>query len=465
MIKFHFLNVGHGDTTIVDLPDDYLMVVDFNRSNELDEDTAKELSNVYEINFSELKDKKDGYYKYISKYYDIPLDDPLIYLEENIKKKDIFRYVQTHPDVDHLSGFKALINNFEITNFWDTDHKNIVKTDFTNESDREDWECYLEYRKYKKKVFYRSSKEIITESNLYPYKIYAFHPTKESLKIGDLHENPNPNYFSYLILIDYCGFKTVLGGDVTQNYWKDLWQWLDKYKSIKELFKDIYVLKASHHGRKSGRCGWEENGIYNREFLNWMDPEYVIISIGKKPENCDATEWYRKRPGKYNRSVLTTRWYGTICISYDGSIPFNEERIILETRFDRKDKSEHIEELKLSFIKSEYKFKIGAKISAKSDGPFREEYKSNGRALIKNICLKFYIKKTNIKIPYEVKWRVVNTGEEARIAEDLRGKIEDGRSDKTKIEHTKYKGTHYMDCFAIKDGFCIAKDKFFVNIK
>ena len=464
MIKFHFLNVGHGDTTIIELPDNYLMVVDFNRSNEFDEDTAKELSDVYEINFTELKDKKDGYYKYISKYYDIPLDDPLSYLEENIKKENIFRYVQTHPDIDHLSGFKALIENYKIVNFWDTEHKNIIKTDFINESDREDWKCYLKYRKYKKKVFYRSSKEI-TSTTRYPYKIYVFHPTKDALKAGDLHENPNPNYFSYLILIDYCGFKTVLGGDVTQNYWKDLWNWLDKDKSIKELFKNICILKASHHGRKSGRCGWEENGIYNREFLNWMDPEYAIISVGKKPENCDATEWYRKRPDKSNRNVLTTRWYGTICTSYDGSIPFNKERVILETRYDRKDKSEHIEKLKLSFIKSEYKFKIGAKISAKSNGPFREEYKSNGRKLIKNICLKFYIKKTDIKIPYEVKWRAVNTGKEARIARDSRGKIEDGISDKTKIEHTKYKGTHYMDCFAIKDGFCISKDRFFVNIK
>jgi len=465
MIKFHFLNVGHGDTTIVELPDDYLMMVDFNRSNEFDEDTAKELSDIYGIDFAELKDKKNNYYKYISKYYDILLDDPLNYLEENIKKKNIFRYVQTHPDIDHLSGFKSLIENYEIINYWDTEHKNIVKTDFINESDAEDWECYLKYRKDKKKVFYRSPKEITNAGYEYPYKIYVFHPTKEALKAGDLSKNPEPNFFSYLILIDYYGFKTVLGGDVTQNYWKDLWDWLDKYKSVKGLFKNISVLKASHHGRKSGRCGWEDNGIYNREFLNWMDPKYVFISVGKKPENCDATEWYRKRPDKSNRDVLTTRWYGTICTSYDGSSPFDEERVILETRYDRKDKSEHIEELKLSFIKSEYKFKIGAKISAKPNGPFREECKNSGRSLIKNIHLKFYIKKTDIETPYEVKWRVVNTGAEARIARDLRGKMEDDSGDKIKIEHTKYKGTHYMDCFAIKDGFCIAKDRFFINIK
>jgi len=160
MIKFHFLNVGHGDTTIVELPDDYLMVVDFNRSNELDEDTAKELSDIYGIDFVGLKKKKNSYYKYISKYYDISLDDPLNYLEENIKKKNIFRYVQTHPDIDHLSGFKSLIENYEIVNYWDTDHKNIVKTDFVSETDAEDWKCYLKYRKDKKKTFYRSSKEI-----------------------------------------------------------------------------------------------------------------------------------------------------------------------------------------------------------------------------------------------------------------------------------------------------------------
>lgn len=465
MIKFHFLNVGHGDTTIIELLDNNLMVVDFNRSKEFDEETAKELSEVYNLNFSELKRAGNGYYAPISKHYDIVLDDPLNYLKENLESTNIFRYVQTHPDIDHLAGFKAFTEDFDITNFWDTDHKNIIKTDFLNDSDKEDWEHYLNFRKNKKRIYYRSINEITEKDQPYPYKVYVFHPTKEALEAGDSKENPKPNFFSYLILIDYCGFKTVLGGDVTEDYWKDLWDWLETNESAKEIFKNIHVLKASHHGRKTGRCGWEENGVYKRDFLNWMDPEYVIISVGKKPENCDATDWYRKRPNGYRRNVLTTRWYGTIWISYDGTTPFDKNKIVIETRYDRQDKKDNIEELKTPFRNLGYTFKIGAKVSALEGGHFTEEYKNNGRRLPKNMHLRFYVKKTDIPEPYEVKWRVVNTGKEARDAGDLRGKIERDNGFKTKKETTKYKGTHYMDCFAIKDGVCVAKDRIYVNIK
>lgn len=466
MIKYHFMNVGHGDTTIIELPDSSLMVVDFNRDNDFDEDTAKELSEIYKINFEDLKKQGKGYYQALSKYYDIALDDPLSYLKENFDYSTIFRYVQTHPDLDHFAGFKALTTEYTITNFWDTDHKNITKDDFANDSDKEDWEHYLEFRKNQKNIFYRSAQAIINQNQTYPYKIYVFHPTKEALEVGDSKDTPQPNFFSYLILLEYNGFKTVLGGDVTEAYWKDLWLWLEENQEIKKFFQNIHVLKASHHGRKSGRCGWEEGGAYNRDFLNWMNPEFVIISVGEKPENSDATEWYRRRPDKSSRNVLTTRWYGTIWASYDGSIPFSNKNILIETRYDRKDtNNSHIQKLETVFLPTSYNFKLGAKISSLQNGSFKEEYKSNGRSLPKNMWLKFYIKNSNIPEPYLLKWRVVNTGKEAREANGLRGSIEEDKGFKTKKERTLYKGTHYVDCYAIKNGSCVAEDRFFVNIK
>ena len=33
---------------------------------------------------------------------------------------DIFRYIQTHPDMDHMDGLKNLANSKLIINFWDT---------------------------------------------------------------------------------------------------------------------------------------------------------------------------------------------------------------------------------------------------------------------------------------------------------------------------------------------------------
>lgn len=462
MIKFHFMNVGHGDTTIIEFPDDKIGVVDFNQTMDLDEDTAKEISEAYGLDFNRIKGSKN-YYKRLFKYYDITLDDPLNYLIDNFEEKDIYRYIQTHPHMDHLSGFKSLIDEKNINNFWDTEHENVKISDFKSDSQEEDWNSYLDFRK-KNISFYRSPRKISSKTGSYPYDIYVFHPTKEALEEGDTTENSDPNLFSYLVLLNYSGFKAVLGGDVPQKYWKDLWSWLNDNEPAKRLFKDVHVLKASHHGRKTGRCGWEEDEAFKRDFLNWMDPNYVIISVGKKPENCDATEWYRKRPDGSSRNVLTTRWYGTIWITYDGSSPFTESGITIETRYDRKDKSDFIEN-HISPYKDIYKFKIGAKIDSNENGSFIKEYINNGRALEKDMWLKFYVKETNIPEPYMVKWRVVNRGKEAREANDLRGNIINGVDKESRKEHTKYKGTHYMDSFAHKNGICVAEDRFFVNIK
>lgn len=466
MIEFHYLNVGHGDTTVIQLPDNELMVVDINRSRVFDDETAEEIAQECGIDLGLIERAGADLMEALQEHYDVPLDDPLAYLQENFEQDHIFRYVQSHPDMDHLAGFSVLSNQYEFTNFWDTDHSNISKDDFRTDEDKEDWEFYLELRDNDRLCLYRGGTAIQPSNAQYPYSLYVFHPTRDALEEGDSDSNPLPNLFSYLLLVDYNGCKTVLGGDVPEAYWKDLWEWLDDNSGAKDLFKGIHTLKASHHGRKSGRCGWTTDQSYCRDFLNWMDPELVVVSVGKKPENCDATEWYRRRPDGTSRSVWTTRWRGTISVSYDGTLPYDKSKVEVEARYDRTEKKDHVEEPDVPYVHIGYKFKIGAKLSSTEHGQFREEYKSNARRLPKGMWLKFYIKSaSNVPEPYEVKWRVVNTGEEARIAGDLRGKLETGESIRIKKEQAKYKGTHHMDCFAISDGCCVARDRFFVNIR
>ncbi len=50
----------------------------------------------------------------------------------------------------------------------------------------------------------------------------------------------------------------------------------------------------------------------------------------------------QEKPDGSSRKVLTTRWYGTIWVTYDGSSPFNEDGITVETKYDRNDKSDFI---------------------------------------------------------------------------------------------------------------------------
>jgi hypothetical protein len=102
------------------------------------------------------------------------------------------------------------------------------------------------------------------------------------------------------------------------------------------------------------------------------------------------------------------------------------------------------------------------------DGFRAAKFASNGPALTKNCSLKFEAK-TNVDWPYQVFWQVVNTGEEARHAKCLRGTFELAhieRGNLSKKESTLYSGTHSIECFIVKNGYCVAQSgPFLVNIQ
>ena len=61
--------------------------------------------------------------------------------------------------------------------------------------------------------------------------------------------------------------------------------------------------------------------------------------------------------------------------------------------------------------------------------------------------------------PYEVYWKVRNTGAEAAKVGQLRGEITRDAGSESKRESTAYRGSHYVECFVVKNGVCFASDK------
>jgi hypothetical protein len=81
--------------------------------------------------------------------------------------------------------------------------------------------------------------------------------------------------------------------------------------------------------------------------------------------------------------------------------------------------------------------------------------------------LNFYVDRDKSLLPKDVafKWKVKNSGIEAKSSKDLRGNIEnDLGGDGVKEEITKYKGKHYVECYALKENIVIATDSIYVNI-
>lgn len=80
----------------------------------------------------------------IRKGYEIELTNPVDFLHKQYPDKDIHRYIQTHPDLDHMRGITALTQARTILNFWDTTHSKIP--DFQSDTDKEDWATYEQLR-------------------------------------------------------------------------------------------------------------------------------------------------------------------------------------------------------------------------------------------------------------------------------------------------------------------------------
>jgi hypothetical protein len=84
--------------------------------------------------------------------------------------------------------------------------------------------------------------------------------------------------------------------------------------------------------------------------------------------------------------------------------------------------------------------------------------------LLKGKKLKFRIQKITVPEPFDIMWKVRNFGEEAKKAEGLRGEISYDFGSREKTETTLYHGEHYVECYVIKDGVCVAVGKVLVPI-
>ncbi|MDD5693239.1 MAG: nucleotidyltransferase [Patescibacteria group bacterium] len=57
---------------------------------------------------------------------------------------------------------------------------------------------------------------------------------------------------------------------------------------------------------------------------------------------------------------------------------------------------------------------------------------------------------------YQVFWKVRNYGAEAKSKDDLRGDIIPDQGHLNRVEHSRYKGRHYVECYLVVQGKCVA---------
>lgn len=88
---------------------------------------------------------------------------------------------------------------------------------------------------------------------------------------------------------------------------------------------------------------------------------------------------------------------------------------------------------------------------------FLEKFPFFKKVIPRGLSIEFEMMKTNVPEPYSVWWKVRNVGEEAYKRNCIRGQIEKNKG-KKKMEHSDFKGSHYVDCYIIKDNKCVARE-------
>lgn len=245
----HFLNVLNGDCSIIQHPSGRLTVIDVNNAYHPDDDTARLISEVKALLHYDLTVKEN----FQQKKHPV---NPIEYLK-SFNISSVFRFILTHPDMDHLGGIKAFFEAFEPGNFWDTDNrKGILNRETGEPTDNEDWFFYKALRDgnptnnpkrltlYSGAVaqYYNRSDDGASGGD----GLYILAPTEDLINAAN--ECSDYNDASYVILYRTAGGgKILFSGDSHDKTWEHI---LENYE---EDVSNVDLLIAPHHGRKSGR--------------------------------------------------------------------------------------------------------------------------------------------------------------------------------------------------------------------
>ena len=209
------------------------------------------------------------------------LSDNTIKFLKNLGISQIDKLILTHGDYDHTVIAKYIVVNFKVVKvIFNCGEFNELETDLIKALDE------------KKIPYYSCIKELNIDNN----KLY-FLQTKE-------YDNENDN--SNVIYTELSGYNFMFMGDASSTTEKEI---IDKYN-----LPDIDVLKVGHHGSRTSS---------SIEFINEINPEYSIISVGKN-----------NRYGHPNKEVLDaleeSKIYRT---DQNGSIMFkiNNNKLKIET--------------------------------------------------------------------------------------------------------------------------------------
>ena len=278
MATIHFLNVKLGDCSVIKHNSEHVTVIDVCNAKTLNILTEKSIADM-----AKLERGISGNFQ--QKKYPV---NPISYLQ-NHNINSIFRYIQTHPDMDHMDGIKTLFDEFSPLNFWDTDNtKEIEGSSWENSPyNEDDWKFYKNLRDTKpddnpKRLALLAGARaqywnVGDDGSSGGDGLYILAPTQELIDSAN-ETDQDYNDCSYVILYRTGNNRIIFSGDSHNDTWTHI---LENYKADVD---DIDLLIAPHHGRDSDR---------SYEFLDVLKPTLTFFGNASS-KDLAYSPWYNR---------------------------------------------------------------------------------------------------------------------------------------------------------------------------
>lgn len=85
--------------------------------------------------------------------------------------------------------------------------------------------------------------------------------------------------------------------------------------------------------------------------------------------------------------------------------------------------------------------------------------KDRGNKVFRGRSIQFQITECTVPTPYSIYWKVRNRGPESTSLNCIRGQIEKGEKVWRNTEPTSFVGPHFVECYIVKNGVCVATDR------
>lgn len=295
MAVVHFLNVNNGDCSVIQHNSGRVTVIDVCNASSVGEpiqlsEAARYMKSAGVLGNFNRKDYPDN---------------PIAYLKDR-GITSVFRFVVTHPDMDHIDGIKDFFDEFAPGNLWDTDNIKEMNGFGYGGYSENDWKFYKSLRD--EKPTENPKRLALYSGSTGPYYnedgtgksggdgLYVLSPTPEIMAAAN--ETGDFNDSSYVILYRTGNKRILFGGDSHDNSWKHI---IDTHHND---VAGVDVLIAPHHGRDSGR---------DHDYLNVLNPKLTLFGNANS-EHLGYSAWN-------NRDLLfiTNNQSGTIIINVDSS--------------------------------------------------------------------------------------------------------------------------------------------------